>query len=59
MSCLVQPMMIANTEKIGAEDLILGDEKATKAKWTLYRGENVRDNLRKLIPFYNSIGLFD
>lgn len=59
VSCLVQPMMINNTEKVGAEELILNDERGMENKRSLYRSEKVRENLRKLIPYFDELGTFD
>lgn len=55
----MQPLMIQNTEKFGAEQLILNDEQGMKLKRSLYQNEKVRENLRKLIPYFDELGIFD
>lgn len=59
-SCLIQPVMI-NTETAEAdfESLNMDDEKSMKLKRVIYSSSKVHANLRKLIPMYDEMGLFD
>lgn len=59
VSCLVQPLQINNTEKVSSEGLISIDEKGMDCKRSFYKGEKIRANLRKLIPYYDQLGIFD
>lgn len=52
-------MMIQNSEKFGVEQLILNDEQGMTFKRSLYRNEKVRENLKKLIPYFDELGIFD
>ncbi|XP_031633749.1 uncharacterized protein LOC116347328 [Contarinia nasturtii] len=59
-SCLIQPLMInEETAEADIEALIVGDERSLKYKRLIYSSEKVRANLRKLIPIYDSMGIFD
>lgn len=52
-------MLINNTENVDAEGLILLDEKGVDCKRSFYKGEKIRANLRKLIPYFDKFGTFD
>ena len=59
VSCLVQPLHINETVKIDTETLILDNEETLQARRNLYKNERVLANLRKLIPYYDGLGVFD
>lgn len=59
-SCLIQPLMInEENEDADVEALITGDERSMKYKRIIYSSTKVRNNLRKLIPIYDQMGIFD
>lgn len=41
------------------EALLMDDERAMKFKRAIYSTPKIQANLRKLIPMYDSMGLFD
>lgn len=59
MSCLVQPLHLNDTVKIDTETLILDNEKNLQARRDLYKNERVLANLKKLIPYYDRMGVFN
>lgn len=59
VSCLVQPLHINNTENVDADGLISLSEKGMNCKRSFYNSDRVRANLRKLIPYYDQLGIFD
>lgn len=52
-------MINENTEGADVEALIVGDERSIKYKRVIYSSPKVQANLRKLIPFYDNMGIFD
>lgn len=52
-------MINENTEDADLEALILGDERSIKYKRIIYSSPKVQANLRKLIPYYDKMGVFD
>lgn len=52
-------MINEDTDEADIEALIVGDERSMKYKRTIYSSSKVRANLRKLIPMYDSMGIFD
>lgn len=59
MSCLVQPFMINNTEEANFDDILLQNEIGLKARRGFYKGDKIKANLRKLIPYYDQLNTFD
>lgn len=59
-SCLIQPLVInENTEDAETQVLHAGDERSMKFKRIVYSSPKVRANLRKLIPLFDEMGIFD
>lgn len=52
-------MINEETAEADVEALIIGDERSMKFKRVIYSSPKVQANLRKLIPIYDSMGLFD
>lgn len=52
-------MINENVEDANIEALLLADEQAMKFKRLLYSSEKVQANLRKMIPMYDEMGIFD
>lgn len=59
MATLIQPFMINNTEGADFDDILLDNEVGLKARRGFYKGDKIRANLRKLIPYYDQLGIFD
>lgn len=59
MSCLIQPVMINNTGDITIEEYYKYDEKTNISLRSLYKSDETRANLRKLIPYYDQLGIFE
>lgn len=59
VSCLVQPLHINETVKIDTETISLDNEENLQARRKLFENEWVLANLRKLIPYYDGLGVFD
>lgn len=61
MSCLMQPIMLYNqvADDSLAETFFESDERAAKMKQNMYSCATVQAHLRKLIPIYNEMGIFD
>lgn len=59
MACLVQPFMINNTEGANFDDILLQNEIGLKARRGFYKGDKIKANLRKLIPYYDQLNTFD
>lgn len=60
VACLVQPLMInEETADADVEKLLMDDEPAMKYKRLVYSSKKVQANLRKLIPMFDDMGLFD
>lgn len=59
-SCIIQPLLLNEaTSDADIEALTMGDERSMEYKRLLYSSPKVRDNIRKLIPIYDSLGIFD
>lgn len=59
-SCLVQPIMLnEKTENADFEALVLGDERSIEFKRVVWSAPKAQANLKKLIPFYDRLGVFD
>lgn len=59
-SCTIQPFMInESTEDADIEAMLTDDERARKYRRNMYRQPKVQANLKKLIPLYDGMGLFD
>lgn len=52
-------MINENVEDASIEALIMNDERAMKYKRLVYSSAKVQTNLRKIIPIYDELGLFD
>lgn len=52
-------MLNEHTENADFEALLLGDERSRLFKRLIYQAPNIQANLRKLIPFYERLGVFD
>lgn len=52
-------MINEENEDADVEALIVGDERSMKYKRIIYSSPTVRANLRKLIPIYDKMGIFD
>lgn len=52
-------MINEENEDADVEALIVGDERSMKYKRIIYSSPKVRANLRKLIPIYDKMGIFD
>ncbi|XP_031636472.1 uncharacterized protein LOC116349260 [Contarinia nasturtii] len=59
VSCLLQPMEINNHLNFEFKDFCMNDANGAKARRSLYEGEQIRANLRKLIPYYDQMGTFE
>ncbi|XP_031629203.1 uncharacterized protein LOC116344683 [Contarinia nasturtii] len=59
-SCFEQPAMTSEeTEEADMRSLLGVDEKSMNYKRSIYRSPKVQDKLRKLIPIYDRMGLFN
>lgn len=59
-SCLHQPILInEHTDDADMEALLSGDERSMKFKRLMYSNPKVQDNLRRLVPLYDRLGIFD
>lgn len=59
-SCLIQPIMLnEHTDNADFEALALGDERSIEFKRLIYSSAKIQNNLKKLIPFYEKLGIFD
>lgn len=52
-------MMNENTENADFEALFIGDERSLDFKRVIYSSKRTQANLRRLIPFYDKLGVFD
>lgn len=52
-------MINENVEDANIEALLINDERGLAFKRIVYSSDKVQANLRKLIPFYDEMGLFD
>lgn len=52
-------MMNENTENADFEALCVGDERSLDFKRVIYSSTRTQANLRRLIPFYDKLGVFD
>lgn len=52
-------MINEENEDADVEALIVGDERSMNYKRIIYSSPKVRANLRKLIPLYDKMGIFD
>lgn len=52
-------MTVDNNGDVEYNDLLVNDEKSMKIKRQLYQKPKVQAMLRKMIPYYVRIGLFD
>lgn len=60
VSCLLQPIVLnQNTENADFEAVINDDERSSQYKQSMFASAKVQATLRKLIPFYNKLGVFD
>lgn len=51
--------MINNTEEANFDDILLQNEIGLKARRGFYKGDKIKANLRKLIPYYDQLNTFD
>lgn len=59
-SCTIQPFMInESTEDADLEAMTTETERSMKYRRNMYQQPKVQANLRKLIPIYDQMGLFD
>lgn len=60
VSCLIQPIVLnESTENADYEAVIMDDERSLQYKRKMFESDRVQANLRKLIPFYDQMGIFD
>lgn len=60
VSCLLQPIVLnENTEDADFGAIIMDDERAINFKRAMFASTRIRENLRKLIPYYDSLGVFE
>lgn len=60
VSCMIQPMMINDRmEKGNCETLISKDDHAKHFKRTMFAAPTIQENLKKLIPIYDEMGVID
>lgn len=52
-------MINDSTDDADLEAMLSADEHAMKYRQNMYRQSKVQANLRKLIPLYDQMGLFD
>lgn len=55
----MQPLHINDTVQIDTGTLILDNDEILQTRRKLYENERVLANLRKLIPYYDALGVFD
>lgn len=59
-ACLVQPlMMIENMDDSVSEAIFMNDEQSMTFKRKMYSSTKVQAHLRKMIPIYDEMGIFD
>lgn len=58
-ACIEQAIMIDNTGEVGLDDLLKTDEHAKNLKRSLFQKPRVQAIIRKMIPFYDQIGVFN
>lgn len=60
VACLVQPLMLnEHVDDSMTEAIFMDDEHAKEVKRSLFSSAAVQANLRKLIPIYDEMGIFD
>lgn len=60
ITCLEQPLIINQLTETADIDAMLGeDEQSQSYKRLVYQSPNVQANLRKMIPIYDRMGIFD
>lgn len=52
-------MLNEETENADFEAIVVGDERSMAFKRLMYSSPRVQANLRKLIPLYDRLGIFD
>lgn len=59
-SCLIRPLhMVEQTEDADLDALLKNDQKSRDIKRHIMQNPRVQVNLRKLLPIYDSLGIFD
>lgn len=52
-------MINEHTEIMDLETTAIGNERTEKVKRRMYQSENIKEHLRKMIPFCDKLGVFD
>lgn len=58
--CLIQPIQINDyAEPVNFENLFSGNKKSMEVKRQMYSTTKIQAILRKYIPYYDRLGVFD
>lgn len=59
-ACTIQPFMIDDSDEVNdLETMITNDERSMRFRRIMYQHPKVQEKLRKLIPIFDKLGVFD